>query len=639
MKNSDTKSGDNMIHLVHMPFLSVLYPSLGIPILSAVLKEAKLPCTCRYFNDDFAKTIGLELYEMVACGKKVDARVLEWLFSDILWQKKSSKRDKAFFEYLGINLNSGFSSWLYDVKSKIVPTFLEECIQKLELSDGNEVVGFSCLFQTLPSLALGKLIADRYPNVALVYGGAGFHGCVGQELFEKCKFIDAVALGEAEDIAVPLFKALLDGKLPERLEGVCIRNKKSGRMIITQPKKLDAEYFLSGPVPDFDGYYNELMRTELTGECEKYKKQMLLPFESSRGCWWHAKSPCRFCGLNGINESYRRREAERVVSILRTYKERYGAKRFQACDNNMSMDYFNTLLPMLRDTFSDGEIELFYCVKSNMTRSQIRSMAAAHIKYAQPGIESLSDNLLHCMNKGVSALQNIFFLKCARQYGIYTLWYALMCMFGERKEDYMEMCELIPKITHLGPPGGSRSFIRCHRYSVYFNERETYFEKMEPEKWYSLLYSEEFNLEKLAYFFDHTWKDGSDNQTEYREFSNMLEWWRGLWKGEKDVPELYYTENINGGITVTDTRAGKTVCARLGKTESMIYRLLDDVISFQKIAKQAQKWCSKKQTQDILNMFCKYGLAVRRGEKYLGLALQEGFRRWSEEERAGLMQN
>ncbi|MEA4853255.1 MAG: hypothetical protein VB082_03130 [Christensenella sp.] len=89
-----------MIHLVHMPFLSVLYPSLGIPVLSAMLKKAGLPCTCRYFNDDFAQTIGLELYEMVACGKKVDARVLEWLFANILWKKESSQRDRQICYFI-----------------------------------------------------------------------------------------------------------------------------------------------------------------------------------------------------------------------------------------------------------------------------------------------------------------------------------------------------------------------------------------------------------------------------------------------------------------------------------------------------------------------------------------------------------
>lgn len=628
-----------MINLVYMPFLSVLYPAMGIPVLSATLKEAGLPCTCRYFNDYFADMVGLEKYEMAACGKKIDARVFEWLFSDILWPNDDPGRDRAFFEYLGIDINGGLAAWLYDLKENTVPVFMEDCIKRLELSKGRNVVGFSCLFQTLPSLALGKMIAQRYPDTAIAYGGPGFHGCVGEELFEKCDFIDAVALGESEDIIVRLYTALLEGRVEEDLNGVCMRDKKTGKTYISPQKALDAEYFLSGSIPDFDDYYRELSDSGLAEECKKYEKQMLLPFESSRGCWWHEKSPCRFCGLNGFNTCYRRREPKRVIEILRYYMKRYGAKRFQACDNNMSMDYFDTFLPMLQEEFSDGEIELFYCVKSNLSRSQIKQMAGAHIKYAQPGIESLSDHLLECMNKGVSALQNIFFLKCSRQYGVYVLWYALMCMYGERKEDYTEMCEMIPYLTHLNPPGGSRSFIRCHRYSVYFNESEKYFSKMTPEKWYSLLYPEYFDYEKLAYFFDHEWKDGSDNQAEYAMLSGYLEWWRSLWRNVDEVPEFYYTEKDGGNIELTDTRFGKRVRICLDEKESAVYRSLDDIISFSEISRRTKGICSPEEAGKILEAFCGYGFALERGGKYLGLALKEGFYSWTEEERAGLMQN
>ncbi len=629
-----------MIHLVHMPFLSVLYPSLGIPVLSAMLRQAGIPCECRYFNNDFANRVGIEVYEMVACGKKVDARVLEWLFADELWPcEDEAQRDRLLFEYLDIDPQSNLAGWLCATKKNVIPAFLDECVEQLGLTNGCEVVGFSCLFQTLPSLALGKRIKQRYQNAVLVYGGAGFHGCVGEELFEKCRFIDVAVLGEAEAIAVPLFAALGRGEAPEHMDGVCYRDRISGEIWLQKQTPPDPDCFINGVIPDFDDYYAELARAGLSGACQSYEKQMLIPFESSRGCWWHEKSPCRFCGLNGVGKGYRKREARKVADLLRYYRERYGAVRFQACDNNLSMDYFHTLLPMLQTEFEDGEIELFYCVKSNLGDRQVREMAQAHIKYAQPGIESLSDRLLQCMNKGVTALQNIAYLKYARQYGVYTLWYMLMCMYGEKREDYEEMCALIPLLAHLNPPGGSRSFIRCHRYSVYFEQKETYFSEIKPEKWYSLLYPKTFELDRLAYFFDHTWKDGSNHQAEYTALSNAMERWRGQWRLAERVPELFYKTADDGTVLIIDTRSGKRVQMALDEVESVIFTKLDDVISLDRILEKTADVCAKEQTVNILQMFCAYGLAVQRNGKYLGLALREGFYSWTAEERSGLMQN
>ena len=57
---------------------------------------------------------------------------------------------------------------------------------------------------------------------------------------------------------------------------------------------------------------------------------------------------------------------------------------------------------------------MFYEVKSNLRKEDVRQLREAGVVAIQPGIESLSDEVLRIMRKGVSALQNIQLLKgCA----------------------------------------------------------------------------------------------------------------------------------------------------------------------------------------------------------------------------------
>ena len=41
-----------------------------------------------------------------------------------------------------------------------------------------------------------------------------------------------------------------------------------------------------------------------------------LLFETSRGCWWGAKSHCTFCGLNGETMAFRSKSPRRALDEL-----------------------------------------------------------------------------------------------------------------------------------------------------------------------------------------------------------------------------------------------------------------------------------------------------------------------------------
>jgi ribosomal peptide maturation radical SAM protein 1 len=627
-----------------MPFAAIGYPPLGIPLISSILKAGGLSVKVFYLNFDFAKKVGLREYNAFSTGKALPAYFMEWIFAGELWGK-NQEADAELFRMSGGGVDEPTKARLRKWRDEVVPQFLDDCLETLNIilnvkSDA-KVVGFSCLFQVMPSLALGRRIKEIHPEIKLIYGGSGFHGLPGEELFDKLDWITAVSNSEAEDVALESFRRLLEGKPLEGLQGMLYREGPGGKIYKTAGKTVAPEDFNDVPTPDFDEYVEGLVKNGWINESEGFYN--ILPFESSRGCWWFDRSPCRFCGLNGISSVYRAKKPDKVTSVLRDYHQRYGMKYFGATDNNLSMGYFETFLPELRrlqkeDRAGDSgrPYNIFYCVKANLTRQQVKELSESGVIMAQPGIESLSDNLLKQMNKGVTALQNIAFLKNARQYGVFALWYMLMRMYGETQRDYDEMESLVPLIVHFSPPGGGRTFINCHRYSVYHKEKERYFEEAAPSRHYSLIYPDCFDRDKLAYVFDIKWRT-SGEEVRYEPLTKRLEWWRNLWHS-KVAPALYF-KDTERGASLFDTREGKEVRVDLDECEKAVYDALDDIIHKRSVLERVKEFCGERKATEILDSFVEYGFAVRKGENYLGLANREGFKVWTRIERIMFMRN
>ncbi|MCC8166015.1 MAG: RiPP maturation radical SAM C-methyltransferase [Planctomycetes bacterium] len=629
-----------MIYLVNMPFMSLAYPALGLPTLAGILKQADIPYEMFYENIDFAGRVGLRDYEALCTGKMLHTCLMEWLFADRLrgiTDAEAEVRDQAIFAYAGIDQDRHTVEWLTRLKREAGREFLDSSLERLRFDSRVKVVGFSCLFQIMPSLELGFRIKQAYPDCKVVYGGPAFHDEAGEELFEKMPWIDAVSTGEADDIAAELFQRLSTGESLHGLQGTLYRDA-DGTIAKTARRLVSPEAFDTGTIPDFDSYFTRLRDS---GQDDILSRvQLFLPFESSRGCWWHEKNPCTFCGLNGVSDKYRVKNPENVVTALKHYHEKYGAVYFGGTDNNLSMTYFNDFFPLVRKEFAPGEIRLFYCVKSNLGRNHIREMAESGVFLAQPGIESLSDNLLRLMSKGVTALQNVRFLKCARQFGIFSYYYLLLRMYGETQEDYDEMAELVPRITHLTPPGIMRSYVNCHTYSVYYELQDDYFTHIEPAAWYRFVYPEDLDFTRLAYNFDVEWRNPGRQTVDYNGLVKRLEEWRRLWRGVT-TPDLYIeTQADDSGdrLAIIDSRDGKrTVKAVLNEFESRVYDCLDDIVDQDDIVRRSGGETGA--VTEVLGDFVRHGFALRRNNQYLGLALRPGFRSWSFEERSNLLRN
>jgi ribosomal peptide maturation radical SAM protein 1 len=641
-----------VIHLINMPFSSLLRPAFALGQFKAQLTQAGIASRVFNFNFDFALASGGKPQELAAFMHGFDSPLGEWLFADQAWDGPVGPGEEEFLELFqafvkeqavpaGRTLHrkrldqlARAVEWVKKARREIVPAFLDRCVAALRSAGPVEVAAFGCtFFQTIPSLALMRRIKAELPDARVVFGGACFHGEMGAELFAKVQEIDAVSLGESDDVIVTLFRALLERRDPAGLHAILYRRAADRAPVHGPPHVPVGRHVLEAlPDPDFDEYFLDLARAGLSPA----HTQFTVPYESSRGCWWGQKQHCTFCGLNGEGMEFREKTPERVLRMLRSLRERYDARRFNATDNILPPGYYEGLLPKLRDEPSLEGVEVFYEIKANLSRERAALLKAARVTHLQPGIESLSTHHLALMRKGVTALQNVYFLKLSRIYELRIIWNMLIRLPGETKQDYDEIAALIPKVVHLWPPYSGPCSVNLHRFSPYYFESGRYAENVRPRSVYAGLFPRDrVDLSRVAYYFDCDWKD-TLGPPHYDEVIDLTLDWIEPWARSRTLPRLSWEEDLEGRLYVTDTRGGEDgPVYRLSEEESLVYRAIDDPSSPARIARElGDQVESRERVEEILAELVERGLAIEEKGTYLGLALPASVPDPSQEYRA-----
>ncbi|PKK91087.1 MAG: hypothetical protein CVV64_04775 [Candidatus Wallbacteria bacterium HGW-Wallbacteria-1] len=623
-----------MIKLINMPFASVLKPSLGLGQIQAQLKADEIDVETLNFNVEFGRLIGFANYEFINLIRRYETQIGEWLFADAAWgegfiENPDEVLDQVCSESLQLHRIADPKSWFMDIRERIVPQFMEYCIETLFQDGIPEIIGFSSLyFQNIASFALARRVREIAPQVKIVFGGPNFHGEMGIEYIEKLPFIDVVCLGEADDTALPLFRALLQNMPPVGLQGIMYRDEAGAIILSAPPQPVSSEVINSVPHPDFTDYFRQIAQGGLMDDAG-WKKCCYIPFESSRGCWKGDRQHCAFCGLNHQGMGFRQKDSSKVMEILRHYCDKYPVRRFHATDNIIPQQYFSQLLNRLKNEPLPEDVRVFWEVRSTLKRDDLRAFAEAGITILQPGIESLSTSLLNAMRKGVSALKNVHFLKVCRNFGIHVIWNLMTGIPGEKKEDYDEMCRLIPMIVHLAPPFGGPRIIEMHKFSPYYFESvrdEKWAANVRAKAWYRTIYPEKLlDLDRIAYFFDADWKDVLPSDA-YAELDRKISAWIDIWQKSPRLPVLNWRNADNGRIVIMDTRSlTRTGTWELDSLETSVYRAIDDPASPLGITRTIGLSDDQvSRVEAILHSFVSSGIAIREKNTYLGLALPEG---------------
>ena len=556
-------SNGSRVALVSLPWMSPAMPSIQLATLASALAQEGVETDVHEFYVDFAARIGLNLYNHIS---NLLGYVPEWVFSRHYYGPEQGDKLSTMIDQHPLDEGSpwpGYGDVILEALDPVTEEFLDYLDQSVDWKQ-YDIIGCSLTISQLgASMAFARRVKLRHPGVKIIFGGSQCAGPMGKAILKICPYVDVVVHVEGELVIGELVRRLRRGQAVEGLPGVSCR--KDGEIVGGAHGDL---YRADGErLPlCYDAYFRRILRLGLFEKVNPW-----LPFEGSRGCWYGQKIQCTFCGLHEIME-FRAWHADTVLSELERLFSRYGIGRFYAMDLILPREYLHTFLP---EVARRGHNWMFFWeIKSNVKREELETLAAAGVRWIQPGIESLDTDLLRLMKKGVSALQNILLLKWCEELSIFSGWNLIFGLPGETQKSYDRMVEIIPKLFHLRPPTGGGQF-QLHRFSPYFDHPEQFnlrwtgahpmfkfafpLPKHELDE---LVYLHEFELESNASEIDIGGAEAA-----------VIAWRQAYERGAT----LLLKMNPDGSSQIEDTRRGKSFrrVYDLGVAETTLYLFLD----------------------------------------------------------------
>lgn len=632
-------TGNSDVVLAFMPFAPITHPSLALGCLSGALHHAGIPVRNFYFNLDFAETVGLKSYYLINFAFSFHA---EWIFSNAAFPEMTGD-DEYFFQVYPLPQLSAVPLSRNEITEvrKAAGRFIDKCVEQI-LAVNPKIVGCSSsFFQNCASLALLRRIRKVAPGIATAIGGANCEGVMGGELHRSFPWVDYVFSGEGDESFPDFCQAFLSQKKIGGAEGwnrpeVLTPYDRDPEGTFHEPGRGTIFDVSNLPFPIFDDYFAALEKSSLR---DRINPGLML--EMSRGCWWGTKTPCAFCGLNGMSRKYRVKNPDRAYQEITCLAKRHGIMSLKFTDNIISPVHIKQLLPR----FEGSGMVFMYEVPATLSREQMQKLADAGVRQMQAGIEQLHDDSLAMLGKQNKAFHSIRFLKWAREYGIDVVWNCLYGFPGENDIWHIEVANIVPLLTHLQAPTAVK--IRFDRFSSYFNERERYGLKLKPIEPYRHIYPlDEEALSRLAYFFERADPVAGGEtlpQPGVEYLLRRLAEWEWLFppvyaKNRHEPPVLAMTRNNSGTLEIEDTRpiaiaprfsfngihAAAYLAADQGCTAEEITR---------KLSEEGFSGFSLIDIENILQGFVTSYLMLNFNGTYISLAVTAPFRNYIPEEK------
>ena len=593
--------------LICMPFAALDRPALGLSLLKATVQRAGHECEVAYLNLDFAVLLGDVGYRQITEGLPFPAMAGEWVFAQALWEEPPEGCGDYVVDVLG--------PWRVDARCLaslerahgLARSFVEEVAASVDWG-AYDVVGFTSFGpQNAASLALAKRVKYRHPRVTVIIGGHNWSGSMGAALHEHFPFIDYAFLGEADE-SLPLLLSLLQrGEAPPLvIPGVSPggeHHEWEG-----PPVRLD-----DLPLPDHSDFFARSAR------CGLSSARYLVSLETSRGCWWAARSGgCSFCALNDGQRRYRSKTPSRILREIRDLEDRWPDQGLEIVDNVVSSRFLQEVLPRLAERPPAHGIAMK--VRPDVTPEQLMMVRRVSGSLLC-GIESLSDNLLGLMNKGVGSLEAIRLLKWCDALGIPLDWNMLWAIPGDGPDDYRSQVDLASKLYHLEPPAAFAP-VTLERSSTLWRRAVDADEKVAPVPAYRYVYPfgpEE--MARIAYFFDGDYTPTLRTGLQVSRLAERL----STWRRERDRGRLIALSDERGITTIHDSRGRSS--ARdvvLRRDQSLIFSACDDPVTIHELlevaGRESDDPMSEEEVRGILDVLENEGFLVRSGQKYLNLA-------------------
>lgn len=603
-----------------MPFAPLGGPSIGLSQLESVVKAqfgAQIDLRVHYLNLDFgAKLKGSTFYRNAISSHARMTGLSDWFFRASAFPEAADNTDDYLARYYFAD-DQETSSVVDFIRNRRreMEDFLDELIERYDLAS-SDIVGFSlCFFQTTASIAMANRLKALNPNMTIVFGGPAVKGVPGKTLVDNVPSVDYVFSGPGLVSFPELVACRLAGDLESipKIQGVFARGVACG----TSPERaVGANIDINTDIPlDYASFLDKFEACMDDPEVFPF-----LLMQTSRGCWWADKQRCTFCGLNCLSERFEAMSPEHAIrhiqSVLK-YSNR--VSHFVACDNIAPPNYFKEVFPHL--DVPDG-VFIKYETRPTITAEEIKILCDTGIRCVQPGVEALSTESLKLMRKGVSAFNNVRFLKDCIRHHLFAEWNILLFSPGERDEIYQKYELDIPRLVHLQPPVDVFP-IEFVRDSSYFEEAQKFGLELEPHE--SLFYVYPFDKQTitgLAFRFTDRNADIEKINISLERLGGMVQAWRERWNVEPGLrPRLILWRDEHSAV-IYDSRFGEGESYRVSDAAEALLKAMD---SSPMSVRDAALKCGleERATSEEIMFLNNRGLLFEEDGRYLSLAIVE----------------
>ncbi|MBE7705182.1 MAG: radical SAM protein [Cyanobacteria bacterium SIG29] len=324
--------------------------------------------------------------------------------------------------------------FVFDEGSNIFKPYFESVIDKIK-AENAEYIGISInsSSQIVAGLTLANML-KKETNAHINIGGNHFGRVTDAlekypEFFEL--FCDSVLVEEGEIPVIELTKHINGEICIEEVPNLMYL--KDGKVQFNdkvEPKKLNEL-----KTPSLEGY-------DLS---QYFTPEIVMPFPSSRGCYWRK---CSFCD-HDFGMFYNIKNIDKLVEEIKTFKNKYGITKFEFIDEAISPSYMEAM----SKRFIEEKLDVnFFCdarLENGFTKEVCELARSAGLRMVLWGFESGSKKIMKLINKGIDIDNRLNILRTAREADIYNFAFIFFGFPAETRASALKTIKVICDNTDI----------------------------------------------------------------------------------------------------------------------------------------------------------------------------------------------
>lgn len=324
--------------------------------------------------------------------------------------------------------------YVFDESTNMFLDYFKEMLPEIKSRNAQYIgVSINSSNQIVPGLTLAYMLKNE-TDAHISIGGNHF-GRVVESLEKYPEFFDLFChslIVEEGEIPVMELAKHIAGEIP--IEDVSnLMYLKDGKVV--QNKKVKPLRLNEMKAPSLEGF-----------DLKKYFiPEIVMPFQTSRGCYW---GKCSFCD-HDFGLSYNIKNLDRLVEQIKTFKEKYGVTKFEFIDEAISPAYMEE---MSKRFIEEGLDISFFCdarLENGFTKEVFEVAHKAGLKMMLWGFESGSERIMELINKGIDVENRLKILRDAKEAGIYNFAFIFFGFPAETREDALKTIDIICENTDI----------------------------------------------------------------------------------------------------------------------------------------------------------------------------------------------